>query len=42
MPLAWYARSQQWADDAGNAELAATALSMCAHRAWGQGDPRWV
>lgn len=37
---AWYMRSQKWADDVGDAELAATALSMRAHHAWGQGDPR--
>ena len=37
---AWYARSREWADQAGNPELAATALSMQAHHAWGQGDAR--
>lgn len=37
---AWYTRSHEWADAAGNAEMAATTLSMRAHHAWGQGDSR--
>lgn len=37
---AWYGRSREWADQVGDSELAATALSMQAHHAWGQGDAR--
>ncbi|QDP95156.1 helix-turn-helix transcriptional regulator [Microlunatus elymi] len=37
---AWYGRSREWAEQADHSELAATALSMQAHHAWGQGDAR--
>ncbi|MFH9422128.1 helix-turn-helix domain-containing protein [Streptomyces sp. NPDC017529] len=38
--LAWYDRSHDWALEAGDADMAATTLSMKAHMAWsgGQGD----
>lgn len=38
--LAWYDRAYDWARQAGNANMAATALSMKAHLAWSTGDPR--
>lgn len=38
--LAWYDRSHDWALEAGDADMAATTLSMKAHMAWsgGHGD----
>ncbi|MFJ7904646.1 XRE family transcriptional regulator [Streptomyces sp. NPDC096198] len=38
--LAWYDRSHEWALEAGDADMAATTLSMKAHMAWsgGRGD----
>jgi hypothetical protein len=36
--LAWYDRAHDWAMEAGDANMAATALSMKAHRAWSVGD----
>ncbi len=38
--LAWYDRSHEWALEAGDANMAATTLSMKAHMAWsgGRGD----
>jgi hypothetical protein len=36
--LAWYDRSQDWAIEAGDANMAATTLSMKAHLAWSTGD----
>ncbi|HUY47535.1 MAG TPA: XRE family transcriptional regulator [Streptosporangiaceae bacterium] len=38
--LAWYDRAHDWAQQAGDANMAATALSMKAHLAWSAGDPR--
>ncbi len=38
--LAWYDRACDWAQEAGNANMAATTLSMKAHMAWSAGDPR--
>lgn len=38
--LAWYDRAHDWAQQAGDANMAATALSMKAHLAWSVGDPR--
>jgi hypothetical protein len=38
--LAWYDRAHDWAQEAGDANMAATALSMKAHLAWSTGDPR--
>ena len=38
--LAWYDRAHDWAQQAGDASMAATALSMKAHLAWSAGDPR--
>lgn len=35
--LAWYDRSHEWALEAGDANMAATALSMKAHMAWSGG-----
>ncbi|ANW19361.1 helix-turn-helix domain-containing protein [Streptomyces clavuligerus] len=35
--LAWYDRSHEWALEAGDANMAATTLSMKAHMAWGAG-----
>jgi transcriptional regulator with XRE-family HTH domain len=37
--LAWYDRSHDWAQQAGNVNMAATTLSMKAHLAWSVGDP---
>src|SRR3546814_1182053 len=37
---AWYGRAKEWADEAGNSDMAATSLSMQAHQAWGAGDGR--
>ncbi len=36
--LAWYDRSHDWAMEAGDANMAATTLSMKAHLAWSVGD----
>jgi len=36
--LAWYDRAQDWAIEAGDANMAATTLSMKAHLAWSAGD----
>jgi Helix-turn-helix domain len=36
--LAWYDRAHDWAQQAGDANMAATALSMKAHLAWSVGD----
>ncbi|RNG20404.1 helix-turn-helix domain-containing protein [Streptomyces botrytidirepellens] len=38
--LAWYDRSHDWAMEAGDADMAATTLSMKAHLAWSAGDGR--
>jgi transcriptional regulator with XRE-family HTH domain len=38
--LAWYDRAHDWAQQAGDANMAATTLSMKAHLAWSVGDPR--
>jgi transcriptional regulator with XRE-family HTH domain len=38
--LAWYDRAHDWAQQAGDANMAATALSMKAHLAWSVGDAR--
>jgi hypothetical protein len=38
--LAWYDRAHDWAEQAGDANMAATTLSMKAHLAWSTGDPR--
>lgn len=38
--LAWYDRAHDWAQEAGDANMAATTLSMKAHMAWSTGDPR--
>ncbi len=38
--LAWYDRAHDWAQEAGNTNMAATTLSMKAHLAWSTGDPR--
>ncbi|MFE9608740.1 helix-turn-helix domain-containing protein [Streptomyces sp. NPDC006012] len=35
--LAWYDRSHEWALEAGEADMAATSLSMKAHMAWSGG-----
>ncbi len=35
--LAWYDRSHEWALEAGDADMAATTLSMKAHMAWSAG-----
>ncbi|MFI6688262.1 helix-turn-helix domain-containing protein [Streptomyces sp. NPDC050485] len=35
--LAWYDRSHEWALEAGDANMAATTLSMKAHMAWSSG-----
>ncbi|WP_149564033.1 helix-turn-helix domain-containing protein [Streptomyces cacaoi] len=35
--LAWYDRSHEWALEAGDADMAATTLSMKAHLAWSKG-----
>ena len=36
--LAWYDRAHDWAIEAGDANMAATTLSMKAHLAWSVGD----
>lgn len=38
--LAWYDRAGDWAVQAGDANMAATTLSMKAHLAWSTGDPQ--
>jgi transcriptional regulator with XRE-family HTH domain len=38
--LGWYDRAHDWAEQAGNANMAATSLSMKAHLAWSTGDAR--
>ena len=38
--LAWYDRARDWAEEAGDASMAATALSMKAHLAWSVNDAR--
>jgi transcriptional regulator with XRE-family HTH domain len=38
--LAWYDRARDWAEEAGDADMAATALSMKAHLAWSVNDAR--
>ncbi|ARF56989.1 DNA-binding protein [Streptomyces gilvosporeus] len=38
--LAWYDRSHEWALEAGDANMAATTLSMKAHMAWSGGRGR--
>ncbi len=38
--LAWYDRAHDWAEQAGNANMAATSLSMKAHLGWSTGDAR--
>jgi transcriptional regulator with XRE-family HTH domain len=38
--LAWYDRACDWAQEAGNTNMAATTMSMKAHLAWSTGDPR--
>ncbi len=38
--LAWYDRAHDWAAQAGDENMAATALSMKAHLAWSTGDAR--
>ncbi len=38
--LAWYDRAHDWAMEAGDANMAATTLSMKAHLAWSLGDPQ--
>lgn len=38
--LAWYDRARDWAEQAGDANMAATTLSMKAHLAWSVHDPR--
>jgi transcriptional regulator with XRE-family HTH domain len=38
--LAWYDRACDWAQEAGNTNMAATTLSMKAHLAWSARDPR--
>lgn len=38
--LAWYDRAHDWAQEAGNPDMAATTLSMKAHLAWSAGNPR--
>jgi Helix-turn-helix domain len=38
--LAWYDRARDWAEEAGDANMAATALSMKAHLAWSVNDAR--
>lgn len=38
--LGWYDRAHDWAEQAGDANLAATVLSMKSHLAWSAGDPR--
>lgn len=37
---AWYDRAREWAEEAGNPDMAATTLSMKAHLAWSLGNPR--
>jgi hypothetical protein len=37
---AWYDRARDWAEEAGNPDMAATTLSMKAHLAWSLGNPR--
>jgi hypothetical protein len=37
--LAWYDRAHDWAVQAGDANMAATTLSMKGHLAWSTGDP---
>ncbi|WP_093836789.1 hypothetical protein [Streptomyces aidingensis] len=37
--LGWYDRAHDWAMEAGDASMAATALSMKAHLAWSVGNP---
>ncbi|MFE9248551.1 helix-turn-helix domain-containing protein [Streptomyces sp. NPDC007088] len=36
--LSWYDRSHEWALEAGDADMAATTLSMKAHGAWSRGE----
>jgi hypothetical protein len=38
--LAWYDRARDWAEEAGDANMAATSLSMKAHLAWSVSDAR--
>jgi hypothetical protein len=38
--LAWYDRARDWAEEAGDANMAATTLSMKAHLAWSVHDAR--
>ena len=38
--LAWYDRARDWAEEAGDANMAATTLSMKAHLAWSVSDAR--
>jgi transcriptional regulator with XRE-family HTH domain len=38
--LAWYDRAHDWAQEAGDPNMAATTLSMKAHQAWSAGNPR--
>ena len=38
--IAWYNRAREWAEDAGNPNMAATTLSMRAHLAWSLGQPQ--
>ena len=38
--LAWYDRARDWAEEAGDANMAATTLSMKAHLAWSVNDAR--
>jgi len=38
--LAWYDRAHGWAVEAGDANMAATTLSMRAHQAWSSGQPQ--
>ena len=38
--LAWYDRARDWAEEAGDASMAATTLSMKAHLAWSVDDAR--
>ncbi|MFB4193141.1 helix-turn-helix domain-containing protein [Streptomyces carpaticus] len=37
--LAWYDRAHEWALEAGDADMAATTLSMKAHMAWSKEQP---
>ena len=37
---AWYGKAEEWARECGNADMAATAVSMRAHQAWGLGNGR--